>query len=62
MKLGVFFIAIGAVSLIVFVQFLIMSLIMSDYMGVVWMIIYTTLGSGGFLYEGIKRVKRVRRE
>ena len=58
MKLGIVFVAVGVISLIALVVFLVMNLIMGDYVNAVWGTIYTGIAGGLFLYSGIKRIKR----
>ena len=60
MKLGSVLVTVGAISLLALVVFLVMNLIMGDYVSAVWGTIYTGIAGGLFLYNGIKRMRKMR--
>ena len=60
MKLGIVFVAVGVIGLIALVVFLVMNLIMGDYVSAVWGTISMGITGGLFLYSGIKRIRKMR--
>ena len=60
MKLGIVFVAVGVMGIIALVVLLAMNLVMGNYVGAVWGVIYTGIVGGSFLYSGVKRIKKLR--
>ena len=60
MKTGVVLTAVGSIAIVALIVFLAMNLIMGDYVSAIWMTIYTGILGGLFLYNGIKRINKVK--
>jgi len=60
MKIGIVLTTIGIMSLVTLVAFLVMNLLMGNYISVIWMTIYTGIISGITLSSGIKRIRKAK--